>query len=61
MPISSKECAQKKSEIDDLKFFLFFSVTNWMCVTLQKVGKSFFLVTFFIRLSRNSFSRGFGR
>ena len=25
MPISSKECAQKKSEIDDLKnFFLFF-------------------------------------
>ena len=51
MPISSKECAQKKSEIDDLKNFFFFSVTNWMCVTLQKVGKSFFLVTFFIRLS----------
>ena len=37
-----KNVFKRNQKLMILKIFYFFSVTNWMCVTLQKVGKSFF-------------------
>ena len=51
MPISSKECAQKKSEIDDFKNFLLFFCHKLDVRYATKSRKKFFLGTFFIILS----------
>ena len=37
-----KNVLKRNQKLIILKIFNFLSVTNWMCVTLQKVGKSFF-------------------